>query len=82
MFSHFSRTALLQQYSVIKEKKRDGRGREVTSAKTVLDILKGKHPVASSACKNSLLSDPKQRVEDLIYESIDGELIQIRCQEN
>ena len=62
--------------TVIKEKKRDVRGREVISEKTVLDILRDKHPVASSACENSLLSGPKQRVEDVIYESIDGELIQ------
>ncbi|MCP4493873.1 MAG: hypothetical protein GY820_42210 [Gammaproteobacteria bacterium] len=61
---------------MIEEKKKDINGKDVISKKTVLDILSEKHPSASPACEKSLLSGPKEKVEDVIYESIDGELIQ------
>ena len=41
----------------------------------VIKVLKEKHPKASPASKGSCLSGPVRRVEPVIFDSIDGELI-------
>ena len=57
-------------------------GKESTSvlevADDVLQVLKDKHPSATPASEDAILNGPKTKVEDVIYENINSDLIQ-RC---
>ena len=67
-------TSVLALHEEVETKLEDGKKVKMK----VIDILKDKHPESQPATEGGLLQGPKNDVENVIYNSIDGELIE-RC---